>query len=65
MTSARIVALELSAKQARLGHARLVDKNNLHFVVGDVGRLPCPDNMFHAVIRNFHLFSIKSLNGVP
>ncbi len=50
MTGARIVALELSPKQARLGHARLVDKNNLHFVVGDVGRLPCPDKTFHAVI---------------
>lgn len=50
MTGTRIVALELSPKQARLGHARLVDKNNLHFVVGDVGRLPYPDNTFHAVI---------------
>ena len=31
MTGARIVPLELSHKQARLGHARLVDKNKSTF----------------------------------
>jgi ubiquinone/menaquinone biosynthesis C-methylase UbiE len=49
-TGARIVAVELSPKQARLGRTRLSDLANLRFTVGDVNRLPHPDNTFDAVI---------------
>lgn len=50
MTGARIVAVELSPKQARIGRTRLGDMKNLSFAVGDVTRLPHPDNTFDAVI---------------
>lgn len=50
MTGARVVAVELSPKQARMGRTRLIDRRNLAYAVGDVNRLPHPDNTFDAVI---------------
>lgn len=59
-TGARIVAVELSPKQARMGRARLHDLDNLSFCVGDVVQLPFLDDSFDAVIgcsvlHHFHM----------
>lgn len=59
-TGARIVAVELSAKQARMGRTRLHDLDNLSFFVGDVVHLSFADDSFDAVIgcsvlHHFHL----------
>lgn len=63
MTGARIVAVELSPKQAQIGRRRLTEMKDLSFAVGDVNRLPHPDNTFDAVVgcsvlHHFHMPSV-------
>ena len=60
MTGARVMAVELSPKQARMGKSRLSDLKNLSFAVGDVNKLPYGENVFDAGRDGVgHRFSLR------